>query len=184
MLFKEIISENSTEYTVPMGKVNLLAILFLFPILIVYLVPFLLVWDFDTLKSGFFVFQKKIFLYIIIGIILHEILHGLTWAVFTKGGFRQIKFGVNWKFITPYTHFKKPLKVNIYLAGALMPLFVLGFIPAVAGIIFGNGFYIMFGIFFTWAAAGDIISAVKLFQFPMSKLVQDHPDQLGFIVYN
>jgi len=184
MIFKEVKLENSTEYTAPMGKVNLVAIVFLFPVLIVYLVPFLLIWDFDTLKSGFFEFQKLIFLYLIVGIVLHELLHGLTWALFSKGGFRQIKFGVNWKYITPYTHFKKPLKVKIYLAGGLMPLFVLGVIPAIAGIILGNGLYIMFGIFFTWAASGDIISAVKLFQFPMSKLVQDHPDQLGFIVYN
>jgi hypothetical protein len=184
MLFKEVVSENSTEYTVSIGKVNLLAILFLFPVLILYLVPFLLIWDFDTLKSGFFAFQKWIFLYLIVGIVLHELLHGLTWAVFSKGGFRQIKFGVNWKYITPYTHFKKPLKVKIYLAGALMPLIVLGVFPAIAGIILGNGLYVLFGIFFTWAAAGDIISAIKLFQFPLNKLVQDHPDQLGFIIYH
>jgi hypothetical protein len=184
MLFKEVVLENSTEYTVPMGKVNLWATLFLFPVLIVYLVPFLLIWDFNTLKSGFFAFQKLIFLYLIIGIILHELLHGLTWAVFSKWDFKNVRFGVNWKYLTPYTHFKKPLKVKIYLAGGLMPLIVLGVFPAIAGIIFGYGLYVMFGISFTWAAAGDIISAVKLFQFPLNKLVQDHPDQLGFIIYH
>jgi hypothetical protein len=63
-------------------------------------------------------------------------------------------------------------------------LIILGIIPAAYGIISGNGFYLLFGIFFTWAAAGDILASIRLFQLPMNKMVQDHPDKLGFIIYN
>jgi hypothetical protein len=184
MLFEEVKSETSTEYTVSMGKVNGIAFLMVVPILIVYLLPFLLIWDFETLKIGYKAFLKSIIIILVFGIIIHELLHGITWAIFVKGGFRQLKFGINWRYLAPYAHFKKPLKVKIYLAGALMPLIVLGIIPALGGIILGNGFYLLFGIFFTWAAAGDILASIRLFQLPMNKMVQDHPDKLGFIIYN
>jgi hypothetical protein len=36
-----------------------------------------------------------------IGIILHELIHGITWAKYTKDGFKSIRFGVLWKFLTP-----------------------------------------------------------------------------------
>jgi len=183
MLFEEVKSESSTEYTVSMGKVNLIAIFIIIPILIIYLIPYLLIWNIEELKIGFWSFKKNIFLYILVGIILHELLHGLTWAIFVKGGFRQLKFGINWRYLAPYTHFKKPLKVKCYLAGALMPLIILGIIPAAYGVFSGNGFYLLFGIFFTWAAAGDILASIRLFRLPMNALVQDHPDTLGFIIY-
>jgi hypothetical protein len=183
MLFEEVKSENATEYTVPMGKVNGMALLMLIPILIVFLLPFLLIWDFESLKIGYKAFLKSILFILVGGIIIHELLHGLTWAVFVKGGFRQLKFGINWRYLAPYAHFKKPLKVKIYLAGALMPLLILGIIPAVGGIISGNGFFLLFGIFFTWAAAGDILASIRLFQLPMNVLVQDHPEKLGFIIF-
>jgi hypothetical protein len=35
-----------------------------------------------------------------IGIILHELIHGITWAKYTKDGFKSIRFGVLWKFLT------------------------------------------------------------------------------------
>jgi len=183
MLFEEVKTENTTEYTVPMGKVNGMALLLLVPILIVYLLPFLLIWDFETLKIGYKAFLKSILFILIGGIIFHELLHGITWAVFVKGGFKQLKFGINWRYLAPYAHFKKPLKIKIYLAGALMPLLVLGILPGIFGIILGNGFYLLFGIFFTWAAAGDILASIRLFQLPMNGLVQDHPDKLGFIIF-
>ena len=74
--------------------------------------------------------------------------------------------------------------VKYYLLGALMPLLIMGILPSIYGIISGNGFYLLFGIFFTWAAAGDIIASIRLFRLPMNLLVQDHPDTLGFIIYS
>lgn len=184
MLFKEVHLEKSTEYTVSMGKVNLFGFLFVIPILVLFLLPFIFLWDFNPVKSGYRLLLKHIFTVIIGGVVLHELLHGFTWAIFVKQGFKQIKFGINWKYLTPYTHFKKPIKIKFYLSGALMPLVIMGIIPSIAGIISGNGFYLLFGIFFTWAAAGDMIASMRLFRLPMNSMVQDHPDTLGFIVYH
>jgi hypothetical protein len=32
--------------------------------------------------------------------IMHELIHGITWAKYTKDGFKSIRFGVLWKFLT------------------------------------------------------------------------------------
>ena len=184
MIFKEIKLENSTEYTASMGLVNILAFVIIIPILIIFLVPYLLIWDIESFWIGYRLFLKNVLFILIGGIIVHEILHGITWALFTKEGFKQIKFGINWKYLTPYAHFKKPIKVKFYLMGALMPLLILGLIPAITGILSGNSFSLIFGIFFTWAASGDILASLKLLRLPMNLLVQDHPERLGFIIYN
>lgn len=184
MIFEEGITKDYTEYTVPMGKVNRLAFLILLPMLVVYLTPYFLLWNLDLLKIGYKIFVKRILYILVFGIISHELLHGITWALMTKGGFKQLKFGINLKHLAPYAHFKKPLKVKSYLLGALMPLLILGIIPAIVGIASGDGFYLLFGLFFTWAATGDIIASIRLFNLPMNSFVQDHPEKLGFIIYH
>ena len=44
------------------------------------------------------------FLMMFVGIALHELIHGLTWAIFIKERFQAIRFGVIWKYVTPYCH--------------------------------------------------------------------------------
>ncbi len=81
------------EFTLSTGKVNLYSLLMIIPITAIYLIPFILIWDYKLLNFGRKEFMN-LFLYILIfGIIIHELLHGITWAFFTKKGFKSIKFG-------------------------------------------------------------------------------------------
>ncbi|HAF30127.1 MAG TPA: DUF3267 domain-containing protein [Bacteroidales bacterium] len=174
--------ENRKEFTLSTGKVNLYSLLMIIPFTAIYLIPFILIWDYQSFETGRKEFMH-IFIYILIfGIVLHESLHGITLAFFTKKGFRSVQFGING--ITPYCHCKEPIKVKHYRLGSAMPLIVMGIIPAIAGIIWGNGLYLSFGIFFTWAAGGDIISLFMLRKFNRNQLVSDHPDKMGFYMNN
>jgi len=94
---------------------------------------------------------------------------------------KSIKYGVKWKFLTPYCHCKEPLKVKYYKIGGAMPLIVMGIIPSIIGLIIGHGGVLCFGIFFTWAACGDIISLYMLHKLDNNTYVSDHPDKMGFI---
>ncbi len=171
---------NKKEYTISIGKANLYSLLMIIPMTAIYLVPYILIWDFHSFETGRKEFMN-LFIYILIGgIIIHEFLHGITWAVFAKKGFRSIKFGLNG--ITPYCHCKEPLKVKHYKLGGAMPLIVMGIIPSILGLIIGNGLYLSFGIFFSWTAGGDIISLFMLRKFSNNKFVSDHPDKLGFYI--
>lgn len=70
------------------------------------------------------IFLKDIFLFFIsmsIGIVLHEAIHGLTWALFVKERLRAIKFGIFKEYLTPYCHCKGFLRLKHYILGAIMP---------------------------------------------------------------
>ena len=174
------ISDNKTEYTLSTGKVNLYSLIMIIPVTATFLIPYILIWDYASFELGRKEFMKLFFYILILGIIIHELLHGITWAFFTEKGFKSIKFGING--ITPYCHCKESLKAKHYRLGGAMPLIVMGIIPSLAGIILGSGLYLSFGIFFSWAACGDIISLFMLRKFKSTTLISDHPDKMGFYI--
>lgn len=169
------------EYTMGFGKVNLISILIMIPLTALIVSPFILIWDYETLKTGKEILNDDILLYLIGGIVIHELLHGLTWGYFASSGFKSIKFGVKWKYLTPYCHCKEPLKVKHYKIGGAMPLVIMGIIPSIIGIIIGHGGVLTFGIIFTWAAGGDIIALFMLRRFDNEVYVSDHPSKIGYL---
>lgn len=174
--------EHNKEFTLSITKVNLYSLIMIIPLTAIYLIPFIIIWNYKTFETGRKEFMH-LFLYLFVfGIIIHELLHGFTWALFTKKGFRSIRFGLNG--LTPYCHCKEPLKVKHYRLGGAMPLIIMGIIPSVIGIIIGNGLYLSIGIFFSWTAGGDIISLYMLRNFDKNIEVSDHPDKMGFYINN
>lgn len=145
------------EYTMDIGRVNLIALIMIIPITAMILIPFLLIWDYETFKTGKDIFMDYFLIYLLGGIIIHELLHGLSWGYFASKGLKSIKFG-----------------------GA-MPLIVMGIIPSIIGLIFGHGGILSFGIFFTWAAGGDIIALYMLRKLDNNIYVSDHPEKMGFV---
>lgn len=117
------------------------------------------------------------------GIVLHELIHGITWAKFAKEGFKSIKFGVLWKMLTPYCHCKEALNVKQYIIGALTPAIVMGIVPSIIAIIIGDFGLLIFGMFFTMAAAGDFLIINLIRKENSSDLVQDHPSEVGCYIY-
>lgn len=178
-----IIPENKRieEYTMGMGKVNLIAMALTIPMTALILLPFILIWDYETFKTGKDIFMDYFLLYMLGGIIIHELLHGLTWGHFASHGLKSIKFGMKWKFLTPYCHCKEPLKVKHYKIGGAMPLIIMGIIPSIIGLIIGHGGILSFGLFFTWAAGGDIIALFMLRKLDGEVYVSDHPEKMGFV---
>jgi len=174
------------ELTVSTEKANGIALLFLIPIIILGF-GFLLIWAPNLSKEAF----KNLFLdwgfwflpILIGGIVAHELIHGVTWALFTSRGFRSIRFGVHWKMLTPYCHSKEALKAWQYRLGAIMPAIVLGFIPIIIAYLTGLVGLMGFGMIFTLAAGGDFLILWLLRKAPKEALVEDHPSKPGCYVY-
>jgi hypothetical protein len=118
-----------------------------------------------------------------VGIVAHELIHGIFWAIFAKSGFRSIKFGILKQYLTPYCHCKEPLKVKHYITGAIMPAVFLGFIPLTLSLIYGSLGWLFFGIFFTAAAGGDFLMIKLLNKEPKNAWVQDHSSEPGYYIY-
>ena len=174
------------ELTISAGKANLFSLAFI-PLIVAVLIAFIAIWG-DKLKDELTVEQLINSSFwtvpiIIGGIIVHELIHGITWAFFTKQGFRSIRFGIIWKALTPYCHSKEPLKAWQYRLGAVMPAIILGFLPLIIAFLNGALGILAFGLLFTLAASGDFIILWLLRNTQKDTWVEDHPSKPGCYVY-
>lgn len=188
----EIEGYKTEKLTIDLVWANIFGIIILIPILIVYGLPYYLIWNPVIDIKGFMdslSFQMVSYKFAIVvcsllsGIVLHELIHGITWAIFAKQGFKSIRFGILWTMLTPYCHCKEPLSVRQYIIGALTPAVFLGVAPAIFGIWTQDLGMLAFGTFFTMAAAGDFLVVNLLRNEKSTDLVQDHPSEAGCFVY-
>ena len=119
----------------------------------------------------------------VIGIVLHELIHGLTWLPFIKGNFKNIRFGIMWKYFTPYCHCKVPLKVKHYIIGAMMPAIILDVIPTIIAFFTGSIMFFYLGVNFIVAASGDFLITYMLRSEDGNSYVLDHDSLPGCTVY-
>lgn len=118
----------------------------------------------------------------VVGIVLHELIHGLTWLLATHKGFSHLSFG--FLKMSPYCHIDVPMPKRQYVAGALMPLLLLGVLPSVVALAMGNYLWLLIGIIFITAAAGDIMIVWAVRKESADTLVYDHPSEAGCFVYH
>ncbi len=174
---------------------NVFALLLIIPVAIILLVPYFFIWNEQfsvgaikqMLADSSFVSSLSaslvFFIVMVIGIVMHEIIHGITWSFFTSNGHKSIKYGVMWKLLTPYCHCKEPLKLTHYIFGAIMPAVILGIIPSIIAIFVGNLSLLCFGMLFTIVAAGDFLIIYSLRNDRFDDMVLDHPTAAGCYVY-
>jgi len=178
--------------TINIGTANLVSLGILAASALVFYGIFFLIWDYqdwftkENLAAVLDQFGTNYLMFLIVlivGIVVHELIHGLTWAKYAKSGFKSISFGVMWKMLTPYCHCSEPLKVSHYSIGALMPLIVLGILPSVVAIFLKSLFWLTMGVIFIAAAAGDIMIVWNLRKENPKNMVLDHPTEAGYLVY-
>lgn len=159
-------------------------------LVIIVVVPFIVI-HFQSLSFYFshfnwLIFLKDIFLFVVsmfIGIVLHEAIHGLTWALFVKERLRAIKFGIMKQHFTPYCHCKGFLRVKHYVAGAIMPAIILGLLPILWAFANGSPMLFFLGVYFIVAASGDFLIIYLLRNEDCNNYVKDHKTLPGCIVY-
>lgn len=189
------------EITLPVSKTYLYSLYLILPVTILFSLPYFFIWGNELLnywgnrinffKSNFllpdyiYLITKYLFwilIILVLGIVVHEALHGLIWILFTEKGLRSLSFGIMLPDLAPYIHCKEALPVNVYRVGIILPGVVLGILPSIFSIIDGNFKIFIFGLFFTWAASGDFI-ILWLTRFLKSGImVQDHPELVGCMI--
>ena len=173
---------NGRKVTINIVAANVFSIILLIASAIIFTVPFYLIWNKQAFRDGQ-VNHLWFFPLFLAGIVAHELLHGIGWSLYAKNGWKSISFGVMWKMLTPYCHCNEPLGKRPYMIGALMPLVVLGIIPAIVSLFIGNMVLLVWGIIFIAAAAGDIWMAWLLHKEDSESTILDHPNEAGFYVF-
>lgn len=175
-----------SDLTFSIAKANIYALIIMLPFLVGFIV-----WYFVVNINRF------TFNYGLIGIavilvatvlltVIHELIHGITWAAFAKNHFKSIEFGIVWKMLTPYCTCSDTLAKWQYIIGAAMPTIVVGFIPAIIAIYCNN--LLAFFVFWAMIAGGGgdalIILKVLLHRSNGKDCVYlDHPYKCGTVVF-
>lgn len=172
----------SREYTLSFAAANGYAVGLVIPIIAIFIFPYACIYGWEAFSIDIFQFFLNIPLLIvsiILGTIAHEFIHAVCWSWLDDIPWNKIHFGFKWKMLTPYVHCPEPVEVGNYRWGVAMPGIVLGIVPYILALILQNGWLLGFGLFFTLAAAGDILILWLLRDVEAGQQVQDHPDLVG-----
>ncbi|HET6567110.1 MAG TPA: DUF3267 domain-containing protein [Rhodothermales bacterium] len=174
------------DTSVSMGEANLLGVLAPLPVVGALSVAFVEQWGVGAWVAGIrgsLDHAMMVLVAVVLGVIAHELLHGLTWGYFGRKPLTALKFGFYWKTLTPYAHCTEPITIEAYRAGTLMPGLALGVLPALVGLIEGDAALFTYGLLFTLAAGGDFLVLWLLRSAPSGSLVEDHAHRVGCYVW-
>ena len=180
-------SDHSAEFiredrSISLLQANFQMVFVAVPAVLLFAIPYALIWD----AADLFALSRSalgvLVIAILAGIVVHEAIHGITWKLATGKPFGVIRFGFDWKTVTPYAHCREPMRADAYRLGAGMPLLLMGVLPSIAGIATGSAAVMAFGLFFTFAAGGDMLILWLLRDVRGTELVEDHPSRAGSYV--
>lgn len=164
-------------------EMNTKVFLVTIPIMIPFLALYFLVGNKWNLGDAGFFISIAIFCVLIV---IHEGLHGVTWALFTKNKWKSISFGIMVESFTPYCNCKEPLKKHQIIIGALMPTIILGVGFCIAAIIFGSTLLLFTAFLNILGCGGDLLIILKLLLYKSDAadiLFIDHPYEIGTAVF-
>ena len=173
------------DFLIGVLQANTLSLLVMLPFLALAAwayAPFIAAGGSFFLDGQFFL----LFLAILVLLVVHECIHGLTWSLFAPNHFASISFGVIWKALTPYCTCNAPLKRWQYVLGAAMPTLVLGIgLTAAAAVLHQNALFLLAEIMIL-GGGGDFLILLHMFRYrPASGevLCLDHPYECGFVTF-
>ena len=141
--------ENKRDLSISMARANIIVMFVSIPVAILQFAIFSILHGREKMETTWgFVLLLAV---ILLGVVVHELIHGFAWVIFGHKQFSAIKFGFQWKTLTPYAHLKEPVAVNAYRMGAFMPGFILGILTYIFSLGFGNGNLFWFSLIHTAA---------------------------------
>lgn len=173
-------TDNKRDLSISMARANAIMLFFSIPVFTLQFAIFFLSQDADYIGLTF----NPLLLTIVIvtSIATHELIHGFSWVIFGHMSLSVIKFGFQWKTLTPYAYLQQPIEVSAYRIGVFMPGFILGIFPYVLSLLLGDSNLFLLGLFHTAAASGDWLVLWRTRNVKRGTLVEDHPTHAGCYV--
>jgi len=156
------------------------------------LVPYALLWGIPGLErtGDRFAFHftspvesTALFITLLFGaIVVHELLHGVGFALIGRIPRSLIKFGVKWVTFTPYCHCAEPMPASAYRWAVALPSLVLGVVPALLGLATGSFLFAFWAVVMLVSGSGDLAILWAIRTVPGAAIVRDHPARAGCLV--
>ncbi len=171
---------NKRDLSISMKQANVIVVFVSIPVVIIQLAAFIFLHGPQNLgltwsPVGFVVV-------LLLGVVIHELIHGVSWLLFGRKSFSAVKFGFQWKTFTPYAHLREPVEVSAYRLATFMPGFILGILTYILCLLWGSGDLFWFSLFHTSAAGGDWLILWLIRNVKGGMLVEDHPTNAGCYV--
>lgn len=162
--------------TMPMSKANNVGLFIGIPLFIILL---FIASTICNSKISFIAFLP-IF---VLGIIIHELIHGFVWSLYCDNGLKSIKLGFNMKSFNPYAHCKEAIPAGGYKLGTIMPTIIVGMIPYIIGLVINNYTLAFSAAALIVSGAGDALVISTITKVKSNVLVCDHPVECGCAVF-
>lgn len=163
-----------------MARANVIVLSLSIPIAVLQFMIFVTLHGMEKLETTWN--SAALIVVVLLGVVVHELIHGISWVIFGHKPFSAIKFGFQWKTFTPYAHLKAPVEVNAYRIGGFMPGFILGILVYVLSLFLGDSNLFWFSLIHTTAAGGDWLVLWLIRNVKAGMLVEDHPTNAGCYV--
>lgn len=173
-------NETKHDLSISMERANIIVMFISIPVIVLQFAIFTGLHGTEGLSPTWSI--AFLILAVLLGIVIHELLHGISWVIFGRKPFSAIKFGVQWRTLTPYAHLKEPVEVNAYRLGAFLPGFILGILPYILSLLLVNGDLFWFSLVHTSAAGGDWLILWLIRHVKAGRQVEDHPTHAGCYV--
>lgn len=171
---------NKHDLSISMARATVIVLFMSIPVIIVQFALFIWLHGTQYLQPTWN--STLLIVAIILGIVIHELIHGISWVVFGNKPFSSIKFGFQLKTLTPYAHLKEAVEINAYRISTFLPGLILGIFAYLLSLLFGDGNLFWFGLFHTSAAGGDWLILWLIRNVKAGMQVEDHPTNAGCYV--
>ena len=173
-------NQNKRDLSISMARANIIVMFISIPVILLQFAIFTGLHGLEGLKPTWS--TAFLIVAVLLGIVIHELIHGISWVLFGRKPFSSVKFGFQWQTLTPYAHLKEPVEVNAYRLGAFLPGFILGILTYILSLLLGNGDLFWFSLVHTSAAGGDWLILWLIRHVKAGMQVDDHPTNAGCYV--
>ena len=170
------------DVTISSGKAMILGVLYALSFVIIFglLYRFMLIERAHLSEVGGLSFYVMFIVIIAVSVVIHELLHGIGWAISSGKGWDVVRFNIN--AMMPSCACRGALKKKQYLIGVLTP-FVISGLGSVLFVFIYPGTISLLTMIVNFVAAGaDLIIAFNVLK-ERDSLIVDHPTEAGYIIF-
>ena len=170
------------DVTISSGKAMVLGVACALPFVVIFGLSYrlVLIGRAHLLEIGGLSFYLLFAAIIVVSVFLHELLHGVGWALASRRGWGVVGFNIS--ALMPSCACKAALTRGQYLVGVLLPFLVLGTGSAVFLFLYpGTVSVLTMAVNFV-AAGADLLIALRAAR-ERGALIADHPTEAGYSAY-
>ena len=170
------------DVTISSGKAMILGVLYALPFVVILglLYRFLLIEMAHLSEVGGLSFYIMFIVIIAVSVVIHELLHGIGWAIASSKGWDVVRFNIN--AMMPSCACKVALKKKQYLIGVLTPFVVLGLSSILFVFIYPGTISLLTMMVNFIAAGADLVIAINVLK-EHNSLIVDHQTEAGYIIF-